>query len=334
MALEPSQKKHKSNLAAAASAGVEVSGAASSAATAGGEAEKTPNRATEKEAPPKLDLSSAAAYFIEALKDPACMATLKEEFVTKECMAALKEEFVTKEEHEQTVARLDQIAEVFEPATKFALFDTAIYQFVEPDIRKLQSSQGGLPSTEKMIKHAMASLCADVIRKLLAPKEYKKDLSLTGLSGRHKRGKVQWSRTHSNTLVMRALQGLVEYITVVDGQTIVDNMDADLRNVLTHNGGMLDAIYKTPDGKKQGNGNRFSTTKAKVKNYRQVIREKVGSAVACDIPYATAKEAVKAVIDAMKQKDILKDIIAELTDLVGAEAEVVNQLNGKILKTV
>ena len=71
--------------------------------------------------------------------------------------------------------------------------------------------------------------------------------------------------TRSNALVvMRALQGLVEYITVVDGQTIVDNMDADLRNVLTHNGGLLDAIYKTPDGKKKGNRNGFSITKANV----------------------------------------------------------------------
>ena len=129
---------------------------------------------------------------------------------------------------------------------------------------------------------------------------------------------------------MRALQGLVEYITVVDGKTIIENMDADLRNVLTHNWGILDAIYKTPDGKKEGYGNGFSTDKARVKDYRQVIREKAASAVACDIPYANAEEAVKAVFDAMKQKDTLKATIAELTDM-DVEAEVVNQLKGKIL---
>jgi len=335
MAPEPPKKKHKSNLAPAASAGVEVPGATSSAAK-GGAAEETSNRAAEKEAPSKLDPNSAAAHFIEALKDPACMAALKE-FVTKgaheQTVAALKGEFVTKREHEQTVARLDQIAGVFEPATKFALFETAIYQFVDPDIQELPSSQDGLRYTGEKIKHAMACLCADVVRKLLAPMKYgKKDLSLPGLSVRKKGGKVQWSRSVSNTLVMRALQGLVAYITVVDGQTIVDNMDTDLRNVLTHNGGILDAIYKTPDGKKNGNGNGFSTTKANVKKYRQVIQGKVASTVKCDTRYENADQAVKAVFDAMKQKDILKDIIAGLTDMDHAEAEVIKQVN-KILYT-
>ena len=140
IAPEPPQKKHKSTLAAAASASVEVSGATSSAAK-GGAAEETSNRATQKEDP-----SISAANFIDALKDHASMTALKGALIDAlkdhasmaALKGALKGEFVTKEEHEQTVARLNQIAEVFGPATKFALFETAIYEFVEPDIRKLQ----------------------------------------------------------------------------------------------------------------------------------------------------------------------------------------------------
>lgn len=153
------------------------------------------------------------------------------------------------------------------------------------------------------------------------------------MSDRKKRRKAQWSRGDSNVLVMRALQRLVEYITVLDGETIVDNMDVDLRNVLTHNGSILDAFYETPDGKKKGNGNDFHTTKAKIKSYRQIIREKAASVVVLDIPYQGADEAVEAVFEAMKQKDTLKDIIAGLADMDGVKVEVVNQLNGKILKT-
>lgn len=68
IAPEPSKKKRRSNLAK------------------DGAAENTSkNRATKKEAsPPKLDPNSTAAYFIEALKNPACMAALNEKVRNKE----------------------------------------------------------------------------------------------------------------------------------------------------------------------------------------------------------------------------------------------------------
>lgn len=57
--------------------------------------------------------------------DPALLASIMEEVGKK---------FVTKEEHARLEERLDNITDAFEPPTQHALFETAIYEFVDQKI--------------------------------------------------------------------------------------------------------------------------------------------------------------------------------------------------------
>ena len=309
------EKKHKVNPEAAP--GLEAPGSA---------AAENATRGTQSTALPKVDSAAAAAYWMAAFENPEVMAFIE---------GKLEAKFVTKEACDLLEGRLDQIAEIFGPATKFALFETAIYCFVDPVIRDFESRPKGLAFSEDVIKHAMATLCVSVLSKLLAPADHKQDLCFVGLSTRRKSGKKTWSRTDSNTLVMQALKGLVEYLTIVDEQTMVDNMDTELRTLFTHNGVFLNALYSTPDGKKRGKVDDFSTTKAKVKKYQHELGEKAAATFksvnenAEKFGDAVAK-IVKDVVNALKKKNIIATghITAEV------EAGVVEQLNRKILKTV
>jgi len=233
----------------------------------------------------------------------------------------LKQEHDTQLTQLETIAaRIDHITEAFEPATEFALFETAIYNFVDSVIKELKSRPDGLPFPEDKIKYAMANFCGDVFSKLVKPTQCTKELGITagirmGGGSKKKTNKV-WVQTNALTLMVAALQGLVVYITSVDKQDICI-MDKELLNSLAHNGGLLDALYSTPNGKKKENS--YSKTKADVNAYRDLFRKKAKAAVS----YNNAEDAVKAVVAALKELEIIDDV----TGIDAVEADVVSQLN-------
>ena len=104
-----------------------------------------------------------------AAVDPALLARVMEEagkqFVTKEeFKEEVRKQYVTKEEHAALKERLDHfITDAFGPATQHALFETAIYEFVDQKIpTDLKKDHEG------KIKHGIVALCLDVMEILLS----------------------------------------------------------------------------------------------------------------------------------------------------------------------
>jgi hypothetical protein len=140
-----------------------------------------------------------------------------QEFATEEDLAALKEESATKdkhaalkEEHAALEERLERITDAFEPATQHALFETAIYEFVDKRIPSAWIDQGD------KIKHGIVALCLDAIEILLS--DGTKKLRWHGPSTR-KASKNIFPKDIL-PLVLGGLAGLAVYINFEQGTTL------------------------------------------------------------------------------------------------------------------
>lgn len=166
------------------------------------------------------------------------MAEVGEKFVSKQDVG---EKYVTKEEHAALTARLNNITTAFHPATQYALFETAIYEFVDKKIldehREAHASR---------IKDGVAALCRQVLVMLLSGETDKK-LAWQGLSTRHKNGKKAFPKDQKRPLVLGGLAGLAVYIKH-ESQAAVKDLEHSKRNELAHNGPFLQSIYQSPDG--------------------------------------------------------------------------------------
>ena len=254
----------------------------------------------------------------------------QKQFVTKQEHDELKGEqkqFVTKQEHDELKgkhdelegkfdelkSRLNGLTNVFEPSTKHALFETAIYIFVA-----LSELPAEGPHEQEKAKYALAVLCSDILKQLL---EYnpKKKLSLVGF----KLGlKNNLTRKKWKTPILRALQGLVAFIDIEQKSTLEDwSSVSEKRNTVIHNGDFLDAIFGSPNGKANSNANRFTLTQEMVNknlaNWEETAKE--------DTKWHTVEEAVESVAKKMNLKGLdvagkgKGSVIQELKELVMEE---------------
>lgn len=228
------------------------------------------------------------------VKNPSLLAVItkemKSDFVTKQDHEELKQD------HEELKGRLDQITDVFEPATRFALFETAIYEFVEKMI-----PAGWEPEKEK-IKHGIASLCSGVMEKLLVEESKPKKLSWQGPSTRaNTDGRRAFPKEQRLPLVLRGLAGLVEYINMAE-ETNIQNWSRGERNNVPHNGSFLNSLYASPDGETRNK--TYAQTKQNVKELRKIFKEKADAA----FPYETVEEVTSAVVDALTRKIRIVDV--------------------------
>lgn len=139
-----------------------------------------------------FDPDMLAAAMAEGEKKFAVLkAELKKNFVSMaEELEALKDRMA--EVHEairdriaEQHDRLNHLTEAFVPATQHALFETAIYEFVDKKI------PNGWKEKEGSIKHGIASLCSGVMDRLLSTdSEKKKLLTFHGGSTNQKSGNL------------------------------------------------------------------------------------------------------------------------------------------------
>ncbi|CAB9514326.1 expressed unknown protein [Seminavis robusta] len=258
-------------------------------------------------APPNGAASSATADvagLLVALENPEVIASLGKK---------LGKKFVSREEHEELKARLDKIAGVFEPSTQFALFETAIYEFVRSDIEKLFSAE----EEQEKAKHALAVLCDDIVKQLVVDPATKKGFSFVGFSSRRRRNE-KVTRKEWKPSVLRALHGLAAYIEIEQESTLKKwATNSGQRNLVTHDGAFVDALYLTADGKTKASV--FTETKEKVKKHRRILKEKSREDPSC----ATLDGALEDIVKALVSKKVevgeaaKASVVHELKRLVG-----------------
>ena len=119
-------------------------------------------------------------------------------FASREEMDKLRERLGEVED------RLGKIERAFEPATRYALFEAAIYEAVTPKITSDWDK-----SAEK-IKHSVTSLCHEALQQLASQESGKKKFQWGGPST--SRGKNIFPKTELEPLLLAGIQGAVVFI--------------------------------------------------------------------------------------------------------------------------
>jgi hypothetical protein len=238
------------------------------------------------------------------------MAEVGEKFVSKQ---EVGEKYVTKEEHAALTARLNNITTAFHPATQYALFETAIYEFVDKKIldehREAHASR---------IKDGVAALCRQVLVMLLSGETDKK-LAWQGLSTRHKNGKKAFPKDQKRPLVLGGLAGLAVYIKH-ESQAAVKDLEHSKRNELAHNGPFLQSIYQSPDGTAHFE-QEFVGQKESVKRLRMAFKDEAEKE---DNFRESIEEGVSLVVAVLKEKsfpietETKEKVVKELNTVVSS----------------
>jgi hypothetical protein len=238
------------------------------------------------------------------------MAEVGEKFVSKQ---EVEEKYVTKEEHAALTARLNNITTAFHPATQYALFETAIYEFVDKKIldehREAHASR---------IKDGVAALCRQVLVMLLSGETDKK-LAWQGLSTRHKNGKKAFPKDQKRPLVLGGLAGLAVYIKH-ESQAAVKDLEHSKRNELAHNGPFLQSIYQSPDGTAHFE-QEFVGQKESVKRLRMAFKDEAEKE---DNFRESIEEGVSLVVAVLKEKsfpietETKEKVVKELNTVVSS----------------
>lgn len=250
-------------------------------------------------------LENNIVFELKALKEENYVLKneLKDNYVSKNEHTALKEEhYVLKNElkanyvskNENTAlknqinsldARMDHIAGAFEPATTYALFESAVYKFVGPAIpNPLEEDVAG------HIKYVVSLVCRTLFVNLVSP-----DKKEAPFSWQKPRGE-KLSIAKIGSLVSHGIAGLEAFVQSQDTQTL-RSWNPEDRGKLSHNGAFLDAFFSTPPTKKQsGNQTHYSKTKKYVKRSRQQYATK------SSVPEDTIYNAVSRVVDALQKK--------------------------------
>lgn len=238
------------------------------------------------------------------------MAEVGEKFVSKQDVG---EKYVTKEEHAALTARLNNITTAFHPATQYALFETAIYEFVDKKIldehREAHASR---------IKDGVAALCRQVLVMLLSGETDKK-LAWQGLSTRHKNGKKAFPKDQKRPLVLGGLAGLAVYIKH-ESQAAVKDLEHSKRNELAHNGPFLQSIYQSPDGTAHFE-QEFVGQKESVKRLRMAFKDEAEKE---DNFRESIEEGVSLVVAVLKEKsfpietETKEKVVKELNTVVSS----------------
>jgi hypothetical protein len=238
------------------------------------------------------DVTAAALRALQnqtaAMKETAAMET-----------AAMKAEFnerlKTVEDRLNNVEdRLSHITKAFEPATQNALFETAIYHFV--DIHP------GWEDEESKIKHGMAILCSRVMDRLLHDTD-NKVIQWQGPSTKIKPNKANhrpFPKELVGPLILRGLAGLEVYIESESIAAIKEWNPAG-RNTVCHNGTFLDSMFSSPNGKSGEGGHR--ARKDNVKVSRRLFEDRAKESKQVGSP-TTIELRVKAVLAALQKKEI------------------------------
>jgi hypothetical protein len=235
---------------------------------------------------------------------------VEEKFVSKQ---EVEEKYVTKEEHAALTARLNNITTAFHPATQYALFETAIYEFVDKKIldehREAHASR---------IKDGVAALCRQVLVMLLSGETDKK-LAWQGLSTRHKNGKKAFPKDQKRPLVLGGLAGLAVYIKH-ESQAAVKDLEHSKRNELAHNGPFLQSIYQSPDGTAHFE-QEFVGQKESVKRLRMAFKDEAEKE---DNFRESIEEGVSLVVAVLKEKsfpietETKEKVVKELNTVVSS----------------
>ncbi|CAB9510997.1 expressed unknown protein [Seminavis robusta] len=246
-----------------------------------------------------MDAVAASAQPLVGERGPAAEAPVTQEDVNKMILQALEgyvkkedheklvaqalEGYVKKEDHEKLVARIDHVAGAFQPATEFALFETAVYVFVEP----LVPSGDGW-STET-VQHSTMNLCKILIDNLLEKKK-------GGFQWMDLSKKVNFPKEKKEPLLLSGLAGSVCYIHNAEKDAI-EKWGQGQRNQLSHNGSLLDSLYASPQ--KDLAAGDYDSTKTKIKSTRKLFETEANSKRS---QFTTVEDGVNAVVAALQKK--------------------------------
>jgi len=189
--------------------------------------------------------------------------------------------------------RISQICDAFAPVVHHALLETCIYYYV-----------GKYESDNIKVKQNAVRLCLGIMANLHPNMHATTE-------------KIRWDGPEHfdpYVSVMATLGGIVAYIDVED-ENCLKNADFEERNQLAHDGNVLNAMFKTPDGKKRVRTQHFDETKARAKAQREQLEQKLEAGG--DLPQGVTN-GIDQVVAAFGRKGVTID--------GGAKKEVIQAL--------
>ena len=185
---------------------------------------------------------------------------------------------------EQQRKRLDGIVTAFEPATKFALMETAVYDFVKVDKEHLQ--------IEGKIKYSASQVASCVLTLLLSPVD---PLQQSGFNWGQP-GIAKFDSAHRLAVGLEVLGALVAFIEAEDiSKADLEDWPPE-RNLVAHDGTFLNSLYVYE-------GHEGSAT---VKTGEQVktVRDEIAAQRILFQPYANVEAGLDAVVAALTTKGL------------------------------
>jgi hypothetical protein len=176
--------------------------------------------------------------------------------------------------------RLDVFTGVFAPATKTALLETAVYQYVKlPN----EVDTGQYDKT----KHGASIICSRLLEMVVTGSE-EDVLSWQGPNVFPSHAKLP--------VILQGLHGLFAYIENAKTEDL-ENWETQSRNQLAHNGKFLEALIVTPEGKKAGRTD-YAETKVNVNAMRKNFADREASLE----PFVDLDQGLQSVTDALEAK--------------------------------
>ena len=223
---------------------------------------------------PTVAAAAAAAAFDGDDVDPAqapiysrIMEEVAKKYVTKEEHDNLKTEHDNlKTEHDNLKARMDSFTETLAPATQHALFETAIYEFVDKSDKRITTLEW--ENYADNIKYSVSLVCAAILTYCLFPEEGENfSVKWRGISGRTVPNSMRLA------FVLHGIAGLVAFIQSQE-EDLFTTWDPQERNKFSHDGNYLDSVYSTPKKERSADQPSFSEKKQQVKELRNIYSDK------------------------------------------------------------
>ena len=220
---------------------------------------------------------TAAAAAADDAVDPAqafmynrIMEDIAKKYVTKKEHEDLKTQYDDlKTQHDHLKTRLDNFTETLAPATFHALFETAIYEFVDKSDERITTTEW--QGYADKIKYSVSLVCAAILTYCLFPVEEKNfSVSWQKIPGRFVPISMQ------RVCVLHGIAGLVAFVQSQE-EDLFFKWDPEARNKFSHDGNYLNSVYLTPKKERSVDQPSFSETKQQVKKLRSIYLDNASS---------------------------------------------------------
>jgi len=212
------------------------------------------------------------------------------------------------------LGRVNGIVSVMSPATLFAKFETAVYEFVGQRIPTGWRSH----EDEDKIKYGVSTTCMAVLE-ALKNNDTQNKFSWQGPNlGRRRSSSRQFPRNEVFAVIEAGLRGMTKFIEQ-SGASDINRLDSAERNKLVHNGKYLGS----PEAH-DIDGDEYETAKAEIRALQTTLQRAASAAVESTVPSAhDFTNCIQSLRQALVAKEFTINqatetyVIAELNSLPG-----------------